>query len=89
MKYIGSLILGILLFFTAQLAFAQGKVYFKQSGRSAGSVSSVDLNGITYVDAQSTARKLGGRVEVFATSKQAKITAKGFFAILTGSLAAL
>ncbi len=86
MKRIGALILGGLFLLIGQLAFAQGKVYIKESGRSAGSVSSIDLNGITYVDVQATARKLGARVELFATSKQAKITSKGFFAILTGSL---
>ena len=86
MKRIWSILLGALFLLIAQLAFAQGKVYLKESGRSAGSVSSVELNGITYVDVQATARKLGARVELFATSKQAKITSKGFFAILTGSL---
>lgn len=86
MKRIWSLILGALFLLISQLAFAQGKVYIKESGRSAGSVSSIDLNGITYVDVQATARKLGARVELFAASKQAKITSKGFFAILTGSL---
>lgn len=86
MKRIGSLILGALFLLLAQLAFAQGKVYVQEQGRAAGSVSSVELNGVTYVDVQATARKLGARVELFATSKQAKITSKGFFAILTGSL---
>ena len=86
MKRIGTLVLGLLFLLMGQLAFAQGKVQLKESGRSAGSVSSIDLNGITYVDVQATARKLGARVELFATSKQAKITSKGFFAILTGSL---
>ena len=86
MKRIGTLVLGILFLLMSQLAFAQGKVHLKESGRSAGSVSAIDLNGITYVDVQATARKLGARVELFATSKQAKITSKGFFAILTGSL---
>lgn len=86
MKRIGALVLSVLFLLISHLAFAQGKVYIKESGRSAGSVSSIDLNGITYVDVQATARKLGARVELFATSKQAKITSKGFFAILTGSL---
>ncbi len=86
MKRIGTLVLGLVFLLMGQLAFAQGKVQLKESGRSAGSVSSIDLNGITYVDVQATARKLGARVELFATSKQAKITSKGFFAILTGSL---
>ena len=86
MKRIWTLLCGALLLLTAQLASAQGKVYVQESGRSAGSVSSIELNGITYVDVQATARKLGAHVELFATSKQAKITTKGFFAILTGSL---
>lgn len=86
MKRIGSLVLGILFLLLAQLAFAQGKVYVKEQGRLSGSVNSIDLNGTTYVDVQATARKLGAQVELFATAKQAKITAKGFFAILTGSL---
>ena len=86
MKRIGALVLGFLFLLLAQLSFAQGKVYVKEQGRLAGSVSSVDLNGIVYVDVQATARKLGAQVELFATAKQAKITAKGFFAILTGSL---
>ncbi len=86
MKRIGSLVLGIFFLLLAQLAFAQGKVYVKDQGRLSGSVNSIDLNGTTYVDVQATARKLGAQVELFATAKQAKITAKGFFAILTGSL---
>lgn len=86
MKWVWSAIVGVCFLFVTQLAFAQGKVYIKESGRSAGSVSSIELNGITYVDVQATARKLGARVELFAASKQAKITSKGFFAILTGSL---
>lgn len=67
-------------------AYAQGKVYFQVEGKSSGSVSAVELNGITYVDVQRTARKLGANVELYAASKQAKITTKGFFAILTASL---
>ncbi len=86
MKRIWTLLCGFFLLLAAQLAFAQGKVYVQEEGRAAGSVSSIELNGITYVDVQATARKLGAHVEMFATSKQAKITTKGFFAILTGSL---
>ena len=74
------------LWLLSGVAHAQGKVYFQQEGRSAGSVSAIELNGVTYVDVQRTARKLGAQVELFATSKQAKITTKGFFAILTASL---
>lgn len=86
MKRVWTLLLGVVFLFVSHLAFAQGKVYVKKEGRSAGSVNAIDLNGITYVDAQATARKLGAHVELFATSKQAKITTKGYFAILTGSL---
>ncbi len=85
-KRIGTWLLGAWLTFLPGAAFAQGKVYFEQSGRPAGSVSAIELNGITYVDVQRTARKLGAQVELFATSKQAKITAKGFYAILTAPL---
>ncbi len=86
MKRIGALVLGVLFLLLAQLAFAQGKVYIKEQGRLSGSVNAIELNATTYVDVQATARKLGAQVELFATAKQAKITAKGFFAILTGSL---
>lgn len=85
-KRIGTFLLGACLAFLPVMAFAQGKVYFQQSGRPSGSVNAIELNGLTYVDVQRTARKLGAQVELFATSKQAKITAKGFFAILTASL---
>ena len=86
MKRLWTFALSFLLLFVSFAAHAQGKVYFQEEGRSAGSVSAIELNGITYVDVQRTARKLGAQVEVFATSKQAKITTKGFFAILTASL---
>ncbi len=86
MKRIGSWLLSGLLLLAAVFSHAQGKVYFEQEGRPAGSVSAIELNGVTYVDVQRTARKLGAQVELFATSKQAKITTKGFFAILTASL---
>lgn len=86
MKRIGAFVLGVLFLLLAQLAFAQGKVYIQEQGRLSGSVNAIDLNGTTYVDVQATARKLGAKVELFATAKQAKITAKGFFAILTASL---
>ncbi len=86
MKRICALLLTVLLGFLTCSAYAQGKVFFKEEGRSAGAVNAVELNGITYVDVQRTARKLGAQVEMFAASKQAKITAKGFYAILTASL---
>jgi len=81
-------ILGFLtvLLFSACLAHAQGKVSVLVSGGSRGSVPALELNGITYVDVQKTARKIGAGVEVFAQAKQAKVTARGFYAILTASL---
>ena len=85
-KRIGTCLLGAWFACWPAVAFAQGKVYFQQSGRPSGSVSAIELNGITYVDVQRTARKLGAQVELFAASKQAKITVKGFYAILTASL---
>ncbi len=86
MKHIWTLILSTLLFLLPGALLAQGRVHIEQEGRSAGAVSSIELNGITYVEVQRMARKLGAQVELFATSKQAKITTKGFFAILTASL---
>ena len=46
----------------------------------------MEANGVTYVDVQAAARKFGAGVELFAQSKQAKITAKGFYGILTAPL---
>ena len=86
MKRIWTLLLSGLLLLGSGAAHAQGKVHFQEEGKPAGTVTSIELNGITYVDVQRTARKLGAQVELFATAKQAKITAKGFFAILTASL---
>ena len=86
MKRIWTLVISAVLFLLPSVLFAQGRVHIEQEGRPAGVVSSIELNGSTYVEVQRTARKLGAQVELFATSKQAKITAKGFFAILTASL---
>lgn len=66
---------------------AADKVDFIVSGRDKGSVSAVVSNGKTFVDLQKTARKFGTGVELFAQSKQAKISSKGFYAILTAPLA--
>ena len=63
------------------------KVDFIVSGRDKGSVSALESNGVTYVDVQKTARKFGTGIELFAQSKQAKISTKGFYAILTAPLA--
>ena len=83
MKRIGAILLSGLCLFFAGWVQAQGKVSLQVEGHSSGAVNAVELNGITYVEIQRTARKLGANVEMFATAKQAKITTKGFFAILT------
>lgn len=80
------LLSGLLCFVFSGAANAQGKADFIVSGRDKGSVSSMDINGVTYVDVQKTARKFGAGVELFAQSKQAKISTKGFYAILTAPL---
>lgn len=66
--------------------FAQGKAEVIISGRKAGVVPALEVNGVMYVDVRAAARKFGAAVELFAQSKQAKITAKGFYGILTASL---
>lgn len=70
----------------AGASYAQGEVSFEISGKNKGTVDAIDVGGITYVNIQKTARKLGVGVELFATSKQAKLTTRGFYAILTASL---
>ncbi len=69
-----------------QFLYGQGKVPFVVSGHKQGSLDLVFKDGTTYVDLQKTARKLGLGVELFAASKQAKITTRGFYAILTAPL---
>lgn len=68
------------------VCLAQDKVSFIVSGKKQGTVTSLQKDNTTYVDLQKTARKLGFSVELFARSKQAKITARGFYAILTVGL---
>lgn len=70
----------------AGAAQAQGQVSFEILGKNKGSVEAMEVNGITYVNIQKTARKLGIEVELFAASKQAKLSTRGFYAILTGSI---
>ncbi len=78
---------GLLCLFVSGAGHALGKVDFIVSGRDKGSVSALESNGVTYVDVQKTARKFGTGIELFAQSKQAKISTKGFYAILTAPLA--
>lgn len=70
----------------AGVSYAQGQVAFEISGKNKGTVEAMDVNGVTYVNIQKAARKFGVGVELFAASKQAKLTTRGFYAILTGSL---
>lgn len=65
---------------------AQGKADILFSGRSRGTVDTLLLNNVPYVELQKTARRLGAGIELFARSKQAKVSAKGFYAILTAPL---
>lgn len=63
--------------------WAQGTVSVVSSGKASGSVISQRANNTTYVDVQKMARKLGAGVQLYAQSKQVKVTAKNFYAILT------
>ncbi|OUO56317.1 N-acetylmuramoyl-L-alanine amidase [Candidatus Avelusimicrobium gallicola] len=81
------LLSGLLCLFVSGAGHALEKVDFIVSGRDKGSVSALESNGVTYVDVQKTARKFGTGIELFAQSKQAKISTKGFYAILTAPLA--
>ncbi len=89
MKHWGRRIIACLcgLFLVSGALAAQDKAAFIISGKTKGSVAAVQKNGTTYVDVQKTARKFGAGVELFAQSKQAKISTKGFYAILTAPLA--
>ena len=72
-------------FFLTGVAFSQERVSFVISGKSHSDVPALHTNGMTYVDIQKTARKLGTGVELYAHSKQAKISARGFYAIFTAN----
>ncbi|MGN0016407.1 MAG: N-acetylmuramoyl-L-alanine amidase [Candidatus Avelusimicrobium sp.] len=86
MKRVWTLLVGLLTLCFSGAAYAQGRTPVVVSGRSAGNIPSLEANGVTYVDVQAAARKFGAGVELFAQSKQAKITAKGFYGILTAPL---
>ena len=86
MKRVWTLLVGLLTLCFSGAAYAQGRMPVVVSGRSAGNIPSLEANGVTYVDVQAAARKFGAGVELFAQSKQAKITAKGFYGILTAPL---
>ena len=69
----------------ASVGYCQDKVSFMVSGREHGKLAAAVQDGTVYVDVQKTARKLGTSVELFARSKQAKVTTRGFYAILTAT----
>lgn len=69
----------------ASVGYCQDKVSFMVSGREHGKLAAAVQDGTVYVDVQKTARKLGTSVELFARSKQAKVTTRGFYAILTAA----
>lgn len=75
-----------LFFLTAPALYAQGKTDIAVLGKNKGAVSSLSVNGKTLVDAQRTAKKLGGSVELFSASKQVKIAFPGMYAILSAPL---
>ncbi len=82
LRLLGIVLLGIL----SGPVYGQDKIPLLISGRKQTSLSGRVQNGVTYVDLQKTARSLGLNVELFARSKQAKLTARGFYAILTAPL---
>ena len=69
----------------AGTGFSLDKVALVDSGRDGGQITAATEGNTVYLDVQKTARKLGAGVELFARSKQAKITTRGFYAILTAS----
>ena len=86
MKQLFRACVSLLLLFLALASYAQDQVPVFVSGKKQGSIHALTKGGTTYVDLQKTARKLGASVELFARSKQMKVTARGFYAILTSSL---
>ena len=88
MKRFWQLIVSALLalFFAGPASAAQDEADFIVSGKKDGTVPFEQIGGVPYVDVQKTARKFGASVELFAKSKQAKISTKGFYAILTAPL---
>lgn len=88
-KFLSVLLAGLFSLAGTSAVFAQGKTTIKILGRDEGTVASVQTNGVTYLDVQKTAKKLGANVELYAAAKQAKVTLKGFYAILTAGESAI
>lgn len=84
LRWLGVVLVGILF---CPVSYGQDKIPLFVSGHKQTTISGRVQNGITYVDLQKTARSLGFNVELFARSKQAKLTTRGFYAILTAGLA--
>lgn len=82
LRLLGIVLLGVL----SGPVYGQDKIPLLVSGRKQTTLSGRVQQGVTYVDLQKTARSLGLNVELFARSKQAKLTARGFYAILTAPL---
>ena len=75
----------LVCFLLAGWSYGQEKAAFVCSGRNCGTVPAMKVDGKTYVNVQKAARKLGAGIELYARSKQAKISARGFYAILTAA----
>ena len=73
----------LLSVFTCVPVWAQGQTPVKVIGKDKGEVTSLLANGVTYLDVQQTAKKIGANVELYAAAKQAKVTLKGFSSILS------
>lgn len=73
----------LLSVFTCVPVWAQGQTPVKVMGKDKGDVTSLLANGVTYLDVQQTAKKIGANVELYAAAKQAKVTLKGFSSILS------
>lgn len=82
-KLLLALFAALFSFFTCVPGWAQGQTPVKVIGKDKGEVTSLLANGITYLDVQQTAKKIGANVELYSAAKQAKVTLKGFASILT------
>lgn len=82
-KQLLALFAALFNFFTCVPGWAQGQTPVQVIGKNKGEVTSLLANGVTYLDVQQTAKKIGANVELYAAAKQAKVTLKGFSSILT------
>ena len=81
-KLLLALFAALFSFFTCVPGWAQGQTPVKVIGKDKGEVTSLLANGITYLDVQQTAKKIGANVELYSAAKQAKVPLKGFASIL-------